>query len=326
MTLHGHPIAKALESWWRDHAGRYDDPEWRLFIETYGTLIRQKYAELLEEHNNGGRFGMSKAGGCTRAAQLKLLGAEAEPLSGSSRATFFIGHTVEIMALSSLIVAGYSITDIQTPISIDPIMLSARDATITLDGKSTLLSVKSSSYKKSGAEWRGSKGAKEKVWVRRGFPELPFQGVRNSQPAYWAQLQAECYAGGYDQALILFVAKDMIAAMKDDPYLGAQGNGSLTFYAELIPADDAFAVGQMRPVWDEAWENVQNGFAGRGYYVHKTFNRYVEVKPTEKNGEVTGAGWNVCDYCDLRKACDERYLADMLQASIAIKKQEAVNE
>lgn len=320
MSLFGHPVARVCEGFWRDHAGRFDDPEWRAFISDYRSLIATKYEELLTQHNNGGRFGMSKAGGCTRAAQLKALGHDSEQLSGSSRATFFIGHTVEIMALATLIRCGYAITDLQMPLSIEPIMQSARDATIALDGVRTLLSVKSSSYKKSGNEWRG----KERVWVRRGFPELPFEGVRRSQPGYWAQLQAECAADNYDQALILFVAKDMVKAMENDPYLGEKGNGSLTFYGELVPADPEFIKNALVPAWTEAWGHVSAGRAGRGLYIHKKENRYVELNPNDDAGnkKVLAQGWSPCGWCDQSTACKASYdsvLSAQLQASIEMR-------
>lgn len=320
MNLYGHPIAKELEAWWKDHAGRHDDPQWKSFIECYRSLCTVKYEELLTEHNNGGRFGMSKAGGCTRAAQLKALGYESDEFSGSTRATFFIGHTVEVMALATLIAVGYHVIDGQMPVAIDPFMLSAQDGAILLDGKRTLLSVKSSSYKKSGKEWRGKNGPQ---WVRRGFPELPFEGVRKSQPSHWAQLQAECYAGGYDQALILYVAKDMVKAMEGDPYMGPNGNGSLTFYAELVPANDAFVLSALKPAWSEAWENVGAGVVGRGLYIHKTENNYVEINPSNaaETKAATGLAWFVCDYCDLRSECTSALLQTQLRASIDVAKE-----
>lgn len=315
MNLYGHRIARQMEEWWRDHGGRYDHVEWRLFIETYGRLFGMKCDELLEGHSNDGRFGMSKAGGCTRAAQLKLLGADSSELSGSSRATFFIGHTVEVIALATLIAMGYEVSDMQAPIEIAPFMKSARDATIIYDGKRTLLSIKSMSYKKSGKEWRG----KEKQWVRRGWPELPFMGVRASQPGYWAQMQAEMNAGLYEQGIFLAVAKDMIKAMEGDPYLGPEGNGSLTFYAEMVRYDAPFANGPLVDTWREAWVNVSAGRAGRGLQIHKSENRYVELDPNggKKNGEVTGAGWNHCDYCDFREACLDETLVTQLESSLA---------
>lgn len=320
MSLFGHPIARALETWWREHGGRFDDPQWIKYVEVEGHLARRKAEELLEEHSNGGRFGMSKAGGCTRAAQLKLLGHASEAFSGSSRATFRIGHLIEVMALATLIAAGYDVTDPQLPLEIDPMMRSARDATITLDGKRTLLSVKSIGYKKSGNEWRG----KEKVWVRRGFPELPFEGVRRSQPGYWAQLQAECAADNYDQALILFVAKDMVKAMENDPYLGEKGNGSLTFYGELVPADPEFIKNALVPAWTEAWGHVSAGRAGRGLYIHKKENRYVELNPNDDAGnkKALAQGWSPCGWCDASKACKASYdsvLTAQLQASIEMR-------
>lgn len=317
MTLYGHPLAKELEAWWAEHAGRHADTQWHRYIETYRALISDKYDELLEEHDNGGRFGMSKAGGCTRAAQLKLLGFDGSPLSGSSRATFFIGHTVEVMALASLMTMGYTVADVQGRVVIEPFAQSAIDGRLLLHGTETLLSIKSTSYKKSGKAW-GKKGEEPK-WERRGFPELPFEGVRSSQPGYWADMQAGMHATRLAQGIIIFVAKDMVKAMEGDPYLGPEGNGSLTFYAELVEADPQFIQDAYLPAWSEAWQSVESGVPGRGLYIHKADNRYVELSPLDAKANMANAGmkWNPCSYCDFADACHGAITTAQLRASIA---------
>ena len=122
--MYGHPIARELEAWWRIHGARHDDPDWQAYLADLETLFPVKLAELGAEHvngdENGKRFGMSKAAGCTRAAALKYLGHEAEPFSGSTLVTFHIGHLLECMAIASLRACGYQVDGAQSAVTIDP--------------------------------------------------------------------------------------------------------------------------------------------------------------------------------------------------------------
>lgn len=309
--LHGHRLSHDLEAWWYEHGGHPGDPAWAAWLQDYRTLIDGKWDELTTEHVNvnedGGKaFGMSKAGGCTRAAVLKALGYEPEPFSGSTRFTFFLGHSIELMAIASLRALGYEVNGAQEPVYIGDMMASYSDAIMPdFEGQTTIVSVKSQGFKKSGKEWRG----KRQIWVRRGFPELPFSGVREAQPGWWAQVQAEMRGSGARQALILVAAKDIVKAMEGDPYLdGATGNGSLTWYAELIPYDEQFVENHLLPVWALAKECLDDGEAGPAYILNNKRNEYVALDKAstswKPNADRSGT-FNYCAYCDMFNACKE---------------------
>ncbi len=312
--MYGHRLAREMEEWHASHNGRAGDPEWEAFVRDYQSLVADKAEELLEEHNNNGKFGMSKAGGCSRASGLKRLGHKGTPLTGSSLVTFFIGHLCEGIAIATLRRLGHNVQSHgenggQIEVSTG-LFHSYTDGVLDdFEGKGrTLLSVKSTGYKKSGRERRGS----DWKWVRRGFPELPFQGVLKSQPGHYAQAQAEMHADGASQSLYIVVAKDIIKAMEDDPFLGAEGNGSLTFYAEIIPYNGDFVHNQLLPVWEAQEKAVQQGRPGPARYLN-TGGVYGELKPAstgrEPNAAVTGT-FNPCDYCDLIAACKTDLLAN----------------
>lgn len=303
--MYGHSLSRRLEEWHMEHNGQAGDPEWDTFLADFGSLIAIKSAELSEEHDNGGKFGMSKAGGCTRAAGLKLLGNEGTPFSGSTRVTFFIGHIAECIAIASLRSLGYAVGGTQQPVLLDDLMHSYSDGIIAdFEGKETILSVKSAGYKKSGQERRGA----NRIWVRRGFPELPFAGVKASQPGHWVQMQAEMAGAELDQALYLVVAKDIIKAMEEDPYLGdgnGEGNGSLTFYSEVVPYDAEFCESALIPTWQAQAAAVASGRPGDAMFFSKA-GKYVKLAASSQswqpNAEKTGT-YNPCNYCDLVAAC-----------------------
>jgi hypothetical protein len=245
-------------------------------------------------------FGLSKSGGCTRGAGLKLLGAEPEPFSGSTHVTFLIGHLVEVLAIAALRRVGYRVNGAQQPVAFGPFHSYSDGIIDGLKGINgpAILSVKSTGYKKSGKQ--GSR------WVRQGFPALPFEGVRQQHPGWYAQAQAEMHGSGLGHALILVVAKDIIKSMEGDPYLGAAGNGSLTFYGELIKYDPVFIEEHLMPVWEEAWEDVGRGVPPRPLYLRAGADVYVELSPAstdwEPNASRTGS-FNPCSYCDLLQPC-----------------------
>lgn len=316
--MYGNGIARQLEEWHYSHNGQASDPEWRAFLEDFHDGLNVKMKELLEEHDNNGRFGMSKAGGCTRAAGLKLLGHEGEPFSGSTRVTFQLGHICEAFVISSLRACGYDVVGAQEPVCIDPFMHSYSDGLIHLPSGGAVLSVKSAGYKKSGKEKRRQGW----TFVRRGFPELPFEGVRRAQPGHWAQMQAEMHgyqlAGRpFTQALYVVMSKDIIKAMEDDPYLGAEGNGSLTFYSEAVPYDQRFCEQILVPTWKAQWEAVQAGKAGPARYFAKELNDYVKLSPAvtewQPNAGLTGT-YNPCNYCDLLSECRAQLASDWRRA------------
>lgn len=306
--MYGHPISKQLERWWAEHGGKHDDPAWTRFLNRFTSYLYVKVDELTSEHENVGEdgekvFGMSKAGGCTRSAALKLLGYEPEPPSGSTMFTFFTGHVLECAALAMMEALGYTIIDSQARVTIPGLMASASDGIIELYGHPTILSVKTTGYKKSGRERRGN----TYIWVRRGFPELPFAGVRKAQPTHWAQMQAEMHATGIRQALYLVLSKDIIKAMEGDPYLDSkEGNGSLAFYAEVVRYNQAFCENQLIPVWEKQMGCVKRGVPGDAFFISNSEDVYVPLVHASAdwnpNAERTGT-YNPCGYCDLVQAC-----------------------
>lgn len=307
--LYGHPIARQLEQWWRDHGGRHDSNEWHDYIDDLSGLLGTKFDELLAEHVNTGadgvkRFGMSGAGSCTRKASLKWLGHEAEPFTGSTQVTFHIGHLIECLAVATLRRVGYVVDGTQQEVRIDPFMASFSDGIIRSladESGDVILSVKSSAYKHSAK--RGS------TWVRQGFPSLPFDGVKKAQPSWWAQAQAEMHGAGITQTLVLVVAKDIVKAFEGDPYLGTEGNGSLTFYAEMLEYDPEFVSRELLPVWGQTWDDVTDGRPAKPFYL-KNDGRYVRLPvpgDTSKgwggqNKEATGT-FNPCFQCELLSSC-----------------------
>jgi len=316
--MHGHSIAKEMERWWAEHGGRHDDPAWQSYINDYGSLLIDKLMEMSEEHTNAGRFGMSKAGGCTRAAALKHLGYESAELSGSTRATFAIGHVLEVKAIATLRACGYAVTGTQVSVTIDPFMQSAMDGVIEL-GQPTALSVKTVGYKMSGKRY-GKGGV---TWTRHGFAAIAANGVKAETPGHWAQIQAEMHGSGLRQGLMLYVAKDMVKAMEADPVM--QENGSLTFYAEIVPYDAAWCAEKLVPVWRRQWDMVGEGnpgpamyFAASGEWVQLTQGAAAE------NKALTGT-FDPCSYCDLSEACPSADLSSLLAASIQQKASEVSN-
>lgn len=303
--MYGHPIAKQLENWWKEHGGNPKSKAWQAYVKDRAALMVSKDMESVSEHDNDGRFGMSKAGGCVMAATLKFLGHESAPMDGSTLATFQIGHDIETMGLASLRAIGYEVEPFgpdgkQFTARIDPFMHSASDGQMVLDSLRTIVSVKSAGYKTSGYDY------KSKKWRRFGFAQYPFDGVQKTSPGYYAQCQAEMHATGLTQTLFLVVAKDIIKAMKDDPYLGPGGNGSLTFYAEVVRYDEAFVKDALLPVWAEAWQQVQRGEIGRALVLNGSTKQFVELEVAspekDPNRGKTGS-YNPCLYCDLFNAC-----------------------
>ena len=304
-----------METWWHDHGGGGQDPAWVAYLADYTNLLATKIGELTTEHSNTGadgakRFGMSGAAGCTRKAALKYMGYEGEPFTGSSLATFHIGHLLECMAVATLRACGYAVDGTQTPVYIDPFMHSASDAIIELDGQPTILSVKSAGYKKSGQQ-RGK-------WVRQGFPAYPFEGVRNVNPSAWCQAQAEMHGSGIERCLLVVVAKDIVKSMEKDPYLmGAEGNGSLTFYAEMIEYDPLFVSHELLPIWGQTWDAATDGRAGTPFVYSPKSHSYVKLPaPGDTEHGWGGANqaalgtFNYCFSCELAKACKERLVSE----------------
>ncbi len=319
-----HPLAKQAEEWWATHGGRHDSPEWQAYLADFADLSRRKIDEQAAEHDNQGRFGMSKAGGCTRAAALRLLGAPEEPLLGSTRVTFWIGHLLEVVGLATLRAIGVPVSPstedgVQWVAKIDPFMLSYSDGIIDYFGKipveqpMTVVSVKSAGYKLSGKLRDGS-------WKRYGFAQYPMDGVKKTSPGYWAQMQAEMAGTGTRQALLFVVAKDMIKAMEGDPILMGE-NGSLSFYAEMVDRDDSFIERQLKPVWSKAWSSVQEKDPGAPMYLTAA-GEYVCLDAKDRSKDGTNKklnNWNPCLYCSLADACETHLLTGELKASLTQK-------
>ena len=297
-------IARACEQWWQEHGGRHDDPAWLSFLANIGTLTTRKIVEHSTAHSNEGRFGMSKAGGCTRYSALKYLGAT-EVITGSTRFTFQLGHMVEIYGLATLMAIGVPIVaaddnGVQCVARIDPMMMSRTDGmVIPADDDRTWVrmpvSIKSAGYKMSGRNRDGS-------WKRYGWAQYPLDGVQGTSPGYWAQMQAEMAGTDTSHALLLVVAKDMIKAMESDPIL-SERNGSLSFYAEIVERDDRFIEEQLRPVWTEAWDGVRTARLNPAWYLNKD-GKYVLLNPaTPKENKALTGTYDPCSYCNLKDAC-----------------------
>lgn len=293
-----HPLARELESLWQ---GMQDNPETNAtFLNEFAMRLGVKHDELQSEHSNNGRFGMSKAGGCTRAAALKLLGHEPEPFTGSTKFTFWLGHMCEVAAVASLVTLGYPVDGTQSAVAIDPMMHSYSDGIVTYKGATSILSVKSAAYKMSGK--RG------KVFTRRGFAELPFGGAKKVQPNWWAQAQAEMHGSDVKNVLLVVVSKDIVKAFEGDEFLGPTGNGSLTFYCEELPYDKDWCEKHLVPAWEASWRAVQRGTAGPALVLNNESLRYMPLQRASTevfpNKNATGT-YNSCNYCDYIKTCAE---------------------
>jgi hypothetical protein len=179
-------------------------------------------------------------------------------------------------------------------------MLSWSDGIVTVNDRHAILSVKTMGYKKSGQQ--------RDKWVRRGFPELPFMGVKAAQPGWWAQIQAEMHGSGLKRGLVVVVAKDIIKAMENDPYMGPEGNGSLTFYTEMIEYDRVFCEQELVPYWGLTWDVVQVGEVPPALYFSGKSGSFEGLVPfnTKANKEITGS-WSPCDFCDMVVACKAVY-------------------
>lgn len=300
-----------MEEWWKHHSSNPNDPEWKQWLTRFTELLAIKNEELMTDHVNildGVRvFGMSKAAGPTRAGALHILGHEPEPFSGSTNFTFWLGHTVEIAALTTLEAIGFPLLDSQAEVKLydgdKPVAQSKSDSIIKIFGEPTIVSCKSAAYKMSGQQ----KGK----FIRRGFPELPFEGVRKSQPGAYAQAQLELLGSGLKQCLMLYVSKDIVKAFENDEYLGDKGNGSLTFYAELIHPEVELQTLALNTLSEQIDYIYNEKKAGPCYYLRSDTMQYVEleranVQPSNiwggKNKEITGT-FNPCGGCQYLKAC-----------------------
>ena len=222
-----------LEAWCRDHLGHHDSPEYTRYHARFQEHLTRKREEQAREHSNGGLFGMSGAAGCLRANALKRARAEGKPMEGDTLVTFEIGHLLECMTLAVLDASGFKVEDPQRPVELGGVFRSAVDGIVTAGPVAlpypVVLSVKTASYKSSSPP-RGNAPAK-----RYGFAALPLDGVRKAQPSWWVQSQLEMAATGFERSLVVAIAKDMIAAFRGDSVFTA--SGSLSWYAELIPAE-----------------------------------------------------------------------------------------
>lgn len=297
-----------MEKWWKDHGQRHDDPEWLKWIEIYREIVTEKLLEQTEEHINqvDGKklFGMSGAGGCTRDKSLGYLGYKDEP-SGSEMWTFMNGHIIECAALATLTCLMREPVQRQVNVSIGPFM-SKSDAKVNVFGEDMLVSVKSAGYKMSGRR----KSGKEYKWTRFGFAELPFEGIVKSHPAYYVQACLEMAATGIRKTMFLVCAKDMVKAFENDDFLGPNGNGSLSFYTEIVQANDQLA-NMAISLWTDQLELAEKGQAGAALYLTKDLE-YVKLNLHEynpddiwggENKKITGS-FNPCGGCSRRKACE----------------------
>jgi len=303
-----------MEKWWKQHADKADDPEWHKWIDKFTELLMLKHDEWKADHVNevdGKRvFGMSKSAGCSRDAGLNLLGFKGESFSGSDYFTFWLGHAVEIAALATLDLVGYPLMDTQASCVIydskgRPLMQSKSDGVIKILGVPTIVSIKSAGYKMSGQR----KGK----WLRRGFAEYPFIGFRAANASGYIQLQNELVASGFKQGLAVVAAKDIVKAFAKDEFLGEKGNGSLTFYTEIIKPEIEIAE-RSAEIFSRQLDYVERGVAGPAMYIHKESMSYIELLRADvqasnvwggKNQELTGT-FNPCGGCQRVKVCSEQ--------------------
>lgn len=299
--MRSHPITKELHSWWTTYGGKHDSPEWSAYLADLRDLLATKHDELTSEHDNEGRFGMSKAAGCTRDAVLGALGHEAEPFDGSDLFTFHIGHTLECMVIATLRACGYTLDEQQARVRIDPFMSSVSDSIISdLEGQPAILSVKTAGYK-SSSQTRGK-------FMRRGFAALPFDGIYKGNFSAWCQAQAEMHGSGIPRTLVVVAAKDIVKVFKNDPYM--QESGSLSFYCELIEYDPHWCATELLPVWQQAWDAKTDGRAGVAHFFNPELGKYVRLpKPGDAesgwggpNQQASGT-FNPCFSCGRAKAC-----------------------
>ncbi len=306
-----HALAREMDDWCTEHLRDHDDPAYHDFLQYFNEGLLVKQDEQRAAHTNGGRFGMSKAGGCTRVSALKALGYGAAPFPGSTLVTFEIGHHLEVMAIAILRAMGKEVNGTQAEVTIDPFMLSYSDGIINEDGPA-ILSVKSTGYKFS-ANRRGK-------WIRQGFTCLPFEGLRSAQPGWWVQAQAEMHGSGIPQTMFVVIAKDIVQAFKDDPYM--QQSGSLTFYCEMVEYDRHFCETQLVPIWQETWDSVQSNKAPAPYVYNAAEHNYVKLPKVADvgvgwggpNQQATGT-FNHCNACDMGEACKQAVVAQYRRAS-----------
>jgi hypothetical protein len=311
--MYYYPIARKLENWWKAHS-KWDDPEWAKWNDTFNTFMQDKIKELLTKHENilDGKkvLGLSSTGSCSRRANMAFKDIISEGFSGSDLFTFWLGHAVEVAALATLDSVGYDVGDRQARASYPNLFSSAIDGEIDLLGYQTPVSVKSAGYKMSGV--RRNKG--QITYLRKGFPELPFSGVRNTHPGYWAQLQMEMFARKREQGLFLFVAKDIIKAFENDNYMGKNGNGSLVFYTEFVKPDKEVVEVVLESMEQQKKDN-DNGIFGEPRYLINDEGRFKHVVLNKaeyhendiwggKNKAITKT-FNPCGGCPARKPCLE---------------------
>lgn len=308
------PLVAHLDRWCQEHLGRHDSAEYHEYLEIYVRRMLEKHEEKRQEHTNHGYFGMSKAGGCLRAAAYSRAGVKGKPFNGSKRVTFELGHNAEVMALAMLEASGFEVTDAQTMALLEPTHCSYTDG-IVRGGPVDLpypmaLSVKSNGYKAS------SKG------FRKGFAALPLDGVKKEKTDWYAQIQLEMRALGLNHGLVLVLAKDMIEAMGEDSSM--QESGSLSIYAEVVPVNHAVGAmleGAYESILDLPPEDVVPEVVRFNPPGNWSWGEIVAPGDESKgwggpNREANGK-FNLCNKCDFAELCREAELRRNLERSVA---------
>ena len=304
-----HVITEDLSNWWAAYGANHSSAEWQTYVKHLADLVAVKCKEISEAHSNDGRFGMSGSGGCTRRSALKMLGFPEEPFDSDTLVTFHIGHLLESVPIATLRAMGYTVGGLQEPVKVGDYMQSYTDGIITAGPRDLpypiCLSIKTAGYKMS--YW--SQDAKK---IRRnGFAALPFEGVKEGHPTWYAQSQMEMLGTGNTHSLVVVIAKDIVQAFKGDEYMK-----SLSFYAEMIEADPK----QQRlisGVWEKMWNKAKEKPEADdipAYCYHK--NNYVEIPEPGSAGGEGKRGWslwggpnkevlpfNICGNCAFRAVC-----------------------
>lgn len=295
-----------LESWCQANLGRHDSPGFHTYHEHFRSLINAKILERQEEHHNEGAYGMSKAGGCVRAACLARAGAPRKPISGSDAVTFELGHIVEVMALAVLQASGFTVTGLQDRVRLAGLFSSATDGVLTagpVDLPYPLpVSIKSTGYKMG------------KPGQRRGFAALPAAGVRAEQPGWWVQSQLEMAALSSSHSLVLVVARDVIKAYEGDRFMP-----SLAWYAELLRSE-ASLQRRVIAMYDDAANFRDPQDSPPAYFIGNGWANLPAPGDNASgwggpNQKATGK-FNPCNGCDFAELCAEAELSRQLSASL----------
>lgn len=277
-----------------------DTPE---FCQYASDLTVAKYQELCKPHaedRDQFTFGLSSAGGCIRAAQLRIMGVPVTHSAGTLF-TFRIGHVLEPLGLALLRGIGFKVIEPQAEVKIwgdNDVALfhSWTDGIVwRADYGEVALSVKTMGLKNSGF-YRGKA-------TRRGFTALPFEGVK---PGWFVQSELEGYGLKLDRSLVLVMAKEFIQAFEtEDEWM--QKSGSAVIWTDVLDTNYRWVETIVLPEFQRAQNELLAGKIGCGKQYESDSGTWVEIDPRTKNAV---NGWNFCKWstgsCDMFDECKKR--------------------